>query len=61
MIEAMNFEIRQGDALERLREMPDASVQCVVTSPPYWGLRRYGVGRWPLLEGGRRMLRFNRR
>ena len=43
MIEAMNFEIRQGDALERLREMPDASVQCVVTSPPYWGLRRYGV------------------
>lgn len=23
--------------------MPDESVQCVVTSPPYWGLRRYGV------------------
>jgi len=23
--------------------MPDQSVQCVVTSPPYWGLRDYGV------------------
>jgi DNA modification methylase len=37
------WEIRQGDALERLREMPDESVQCCVTSPPYWGLRDYGV------------------
>jgi DNA modification methylase len=37
------WEIRQGDALERLREMPDESVQCVCTSPPYWGLRDYGV------------------
>ncbi len=39
----MAWEIRQGDALERLREMPDESVQCCVTSPPYWGLRDYGV------------------
>ena len=39
----MTWEIRQGDALERLREMPDESVQCCVTSPPYWGLRDYGV------------------
>ena len=31
-----------GDALERLREMPDGSVHCCVTSPPYWGLRDYG-------------------
>jgi len=29
--------------LDRLRELPDESVQCVVTSPPYWGLRDYGV------------------
>ncbi len=36
-------EIRLGDVLERLREMPDNSVDCVVTSPPYWGLRDYGV------------------
>jgi DNA modification methylase len=30
-----------GDALEKLRELPDESVQCCVTSPPYWGLRDY--------------------
>lgn len=39
----MTWGIHQGDALERLREMPDESVQCCVTSPPYWGLRDYGV------------------
>jgi DNA modification methylase len=33
----------QGDALEMLRTLPNASVQCVVTSPPYYGLRDYGV------------------
>src|SRR4051812_35149395 len=38
----MSWEVRQGDALERLGEMPDESVQCCVTSPPYWGLRDYG-------------------
>jgi DNA modification methylase len=32
-----------GDALETLRQLPDESVQCCVTSPPYWGLRTYGV------------------
>lgn len=32
-----------GDVRDRLRELPDESVQCVVTSPPYWGLRDYGV------------------
>ena len=30
-----------GDALTVLREMPDESVDCVVTSPPYFGLRSY--------------------
>jgi DNA modification methylase len=38
----VTWEIRQGDVCDRLREMPDESVQCVVTSPPYWGLRDYG-------------------
>jgi DNA modification methylase len=37
------WEIRVGDVRDRLREMPDESVHCVVTSPPYWGLRDYGV------------------
>ena len=35
--------IIQGDALERLRELPDRSVHCCVTSPPYFSLRDYGV------------------
>lgn len=32
-----------GDARERLRELPDQSVHCCVTSPPYFGLRDYGM------------------
>ena len=35
--------IHVGDALAVLRAMPDESVHCCVTSPPYWGLRDYGV------------------
>lgn len=31
-----------GDALAVLREIPDSSVNCCVTSPPYFGLRDYG-------------------
>lgn len=37
-------QILVGDALERLAELPDQSVRCCITSPPYWGLRDYGVG-----------------
>lgn len=36
-------EIMEGDCLEKLRLLPDESVHCCVTSPPYWGLRDYGV------------------
>ena len=36
-------KIYQGDSLEVLRTFPDESVDCVVTSPPYWALRDYGV------------------
>lgn len=36
-------EIRQGDALETLESIPADSVDCIVTSPPYWGLRNYGI------------------
>jgi site-specific DNA-methyltransferase (adenine-specific) len=32
-----------GDALERLQELPAGSIDCVITSPPYFGLRDYGV------------------
>lgn len=32
-----------GDCVDVMRQMPDESVNCCVTSPPYWGLRDYGV------------------
>ena len=35
------FRILVGDAREKLRELPDNSVHCCITSPPYWGLRAY--------------------
>jgi DNA modification methylase len=38
-----DFTLYQGDALEVLRELPEASVHCAVTSPPYWALRDYDV------------------
>lgn len=38
----VNATIMVGDVRERLAELPDGSVRCVVTSPPYWGLRDYG-------------------
>ena len=37
----MNYTLLTGDTRAKLRELPEASVQTVVTSPPYWGLRRY--------------------
>ena len=33
--------ILNGDCRDVLRGLPDASVQCCVTSPPYFGLRSY--------------------
>ena len=39
----MTTTILIGDVIDRLRELPDNSFDCVVTSPPYWGLRDYGV------------------
>lgn len=39
----MTIDIRLGDAIEVLRTIPSDTVQTCVTSPPYWGLRDYGV------------------
>lgn len=39
----MTVRIINLDVMEGLRQLPDESVHCVVTSPPYWGLRDYGV------------------
>ena len=42
-------KIIQGDVLEVLKTLPDESVDCIITSPPYYGLRDYGTAKW---EGG---------
>ncbi len=39
----MPWRILTGDCIEQMRTLPDESVHCCVTSPPYWGLRDYGV------------------
>jgi DNA modification methylase len=39
----VTVQIIIGDARERLKDLPDGSVHCCVTSPPYFGLRDYGV------------------
>jgi site-specific DNA-methyltransferase (adenine-specific) len=44
-----NTKILAGDCIESLKKLPDASVNCCVTSPPYFGLRDYGTADW---EGG---------
>src|SRR3989304_3456369 len=38
-----NNTIIQGDSWQLSEQLEDESVNCVVTSPPYWGLRDYGV------------------
>lgn len=38
--------IYQGNVLDRIKDIEEKSVQCVVTSPPYWGLRDYGTAKW---------------
>ena len=53
-IEGIKNQIFQGDALIELKKFPDNSVDCIITSPPYWGLRDYGIegqiGLEPTLE-----------
>lgn len=39
----MSVEVLIGDVRDRLRDLPPDHFDCVVTSPPYWGLRDYGV------------------
>jgi DNA modification methylase len=42
----MRNTILIGDCRQTLRSIPDGSVHCCVTSPPYWGLRDYGTAEW---------------
>ena len=38
----MDYKVITGDSLQVLKTLPEESIQCCVTSPPYWGLRDYG-------------------
>jgi site-specific DNA-methyltransferase (adenine-specific) len=42
ILEAMSYEIHEGDCIASMKAMPEKSVHCCVTSPPYFGLRDYG-------------------
>ena len=46
MFEKNNYEILLGNCIDKLKELTDDSVQTCITSPPYYGLRDYGTGRW---------------
>ena len=39
----------QGHVIDVLKSLPEESVNCCITSPPYWGLRDYGTAEW---DGG---------
>jgi len=52
MSKATTIRILEGDARTALRAVKDDSVQCAVTSPPYWGLRLYDVE--PLVWDGKK-------
>lgn len=43
------FSLLHGNCLTRLKDIPDETVDTIVTSPPYYALRDYGTGHW---EGG---------
>ena len=45
----MEIKLIQGNSLEKLKELPEESIDCIVTSPPYWALRDYQTATW---EGG---------
>jgi hypothetical protein len=40
---AQPWHVETCDVLDGLRSLPDGCVHCAVTSPPYWGLRDYGM------------------
>lgn len=48
----LNYEIVPGDNRESMKSMPEKSVHCVVTSPPYYGLRNYFLptSKWEAIE-----------
>ena len=45
----IDYDVLIGDCLETMKQIEPEKIDCVVTSPPYWGLRDYGTASW---EGG---------
>lgn len=43
LIELRDSLMIESDAIQALQKIPTQSIQCAVTSPPYWGLRDYGI------------------
>lgn len=46
MVRKDDFVVLNGNSLDVLKTLPDKSIACCVTSPPYYGLRDYGTGTW---------------
>lgn len=46
MIDKRDFVILNGNSVDVLKTLEDCSVDCCITSPPYYGLRDYGTGKW---------------
>jgi DNA modification methylase len=42
----MTTKIITGNVLDKVKKLKDNSIQTVITSPPYWGLRDYGTATW---------------
>lgn len=52
MIEKYLNKVWNCDCLEFMKKLPDNVIDCIITSPPYWGLRDYGLK--PIVFGGRK-------
>ena len=46
MLDKTNYSLLCGNAIEVLKTLPEKSIQTCITSPPYYGLRDYGTGKW---------------
>lgn len=46
MIDKKDFVVLNGNCIDVLKTLEDNSVDCCITSPPYYGLRDYGTGKW---------------
>ncbi len=45
-VKIQNRTVLIGDVMDKIKEIPDNTVDCVISSPPYWALRDYGTGKW---------------